>query len=660
MSSTRSPDALPAFRLGLLSLAWCGLVLAGYSLLRDADLRPVLRALGARLLDVAVPLLVVACHLPAAAGVVRLLAPGPLDPRTRLLVTAAQAIAHAMLGAMLAGIAGCFGGAAFAGVPLLLALLCRRELASIRADVCAVLRSALPRLRSFPGCIVLLLLAASLSMALLPAVEQDALHYHLAVPALWLDAGGFCDIPGIIYARFPMHTEMLFATGLALRGEGAARVFHWLCALLAAYGVACLGRRFSSGANALWGSAIFLAVPSVFRVASWAYVEMAGILFLVVAWIVWLEWRTARRNSAWVGFFLGVACGTKYTLLLPAIGLGLAHVARSGRRWLVSGAALLVAALAGGGYWYLRNLVSTGNPVFPFCYEVFGGEGWDAERARVFDAFLRQWGVGGWLLPLRLTFDATFFSIEGFDGVTGPVFLLALPLILWAAVRKAEARATLLLALLLLGCWVFTTHQVRFLLPAFALLAALPAAGWESLPLPWMARAARTAVGAGVLLSLPSHLILFAQDAPLAYAVGLESGDAARERTLSGGDYQVFRAIERVVPPNGRVLFAGSGNPVYLCRRAFHADSVVENHTLRRLLRTGGGATGFARAFAREGFTHLLFRFPLVFGRVAEDGDLTLEERGILMQALNEHGEALLEANGTYLYRLAPPCGAGR
>ena len=65
-----------------------------------------------------------------------------------------------------------------------------------------------------------------------------------------------------------------------------------------------------------------------------------------------------------VGLAAGLAAGTKLNFLLPAavLVIGLAAIAPSGTRWRAFVASAL-AALAGGGYWYLRNLVHTGNPL---------------------------------------------------------------------------------------------------------------------------------------------------------------------------------------------------------------------------------------------------------------------------------------------------------
>jgi hypothetical protein len=40
-----------------------------------------------------------------------------------------------------------------------------------------------------------------------------------------------------------------------------------------------------------------------------------------------------------------------------------------------------VYAIVLGGGWYVRNWLWTGNPVYPFAYEIFGGRGWTAQMA---------------------------------------------------------------------------------------------------------------------------------------------------------------------------------------------------------------------------------------------------------------------------------------
>jgi hypothetical protein len=64
------------------------------------------------------------------------------------------------------------------------------------------------------------------------------------------------------------------------------------------------------------------------------------------------------------GLAVGLAAGTKFTVMAMAAALSLAVVALApvGRRWAAAGWWFL-PALAGGGFWYLRNLIAIGNPL---------------------------------------------------------------------------------------------------------------------------------------------------------------------------------------------------------------------------------------------------------------------------------------------------------
>jgi hypothetical protein len=101
--------------------------------------------------------------------------------------------------------------------------------------------------------------------------------------------------------------------------------------------------------------------------------DIVGIFFLLAAvavalnaWAVWKEEEAGLSTGALVvtGLAAGLAAGTKLNFLLPAavLVLGIAIVTPAGKRWRALGAAGL-AALASGGYWYLRNLFHAGNPL---------------------------------------------------------------------------------------------------------------------------------------------------------------------------------------------------------------------------------------------------------------------------------------------------------
>jgi hypothetical protein len=107
-----------------------------------------------------------------------------------------------------------------------------------------------------------------------------------------------------------------------------------------------------------------------------------------------------------VGLAAGMAAGTKLNFLLPAavIVLGLVLIAPRGARWRALVASGL-AALAGGGYWYLRNLIHSGSPV-PWIHHLgpfdlpSPGQTLGGREAHSVSAYLTNGSVWSeWFLP---------------------------------------------------------------------------------------------------------------------------------------------------------------------------------------------------------------------------------------------------------------------
>ncbi|MFN0059670.1 MAG: ArnT family glycosyltransferase [Planctomycetota bacterium] len=645
----------------LFFVVWAAAVLCGYALWRTEDLQPMLAAILSRVVDIAAPIALVVLYLPAGSWLLRKLVRSPLDATGYLLASTALGLGVAIHVAILCGVCQALHVLPLALVPCVLCGCFQREWRDLFVNARKVWRELRASARTWPVALTLGVLGVSLVMALAPEVSQDALHYHLAVPAAWLDAGGFCEVPGNVYARFPMHLEMLFLSGLAVRGEISAKLFHWLFAVGCCWVLRRITSRTCGSGAANWAALLFISIPTVFRVASWAYVDLGLVFFLLLAWDALLENRQFAAHRYWLpGFLVGMACGIKYTALPIAALFAIVCVCQAplGRR-LQSACEFVSIALLAGGFWYVRNLVELGNPVFPFLYDYLGGAGWDAERAAAYATSLREWGQLDWALPLRVTFDAIFWSVGRFDGIVGPAFLLGLPLAILAIVQRPQARLTGFIALALGISWIATTRQIRFLLPALAFFSVLIPIGWECLGAGTARRAASRFAGIAVLFALSSHVVLFCRDAPLAHAVGLESADSVRARLLPGGDFGLFQRLEQVVPEDGRILFGACGNPVFLCKRDYHADSVVENYTVKMMLAAGGTTAGLRDEFTTRGFTHLLFHWPLVFGESGVQSDLTRAQQQLLSEFLNRHATMTDRAGETVLYRLnvgrAPP-----
>jgi hypothetical protein len=239
----------------------------------------------------------------------------------------------------------------------------------------------------------------------------DSTWYHGPFAAGFYQSGNTIDLhliaPQFLAWFYPANSEVVHAIGmLAFSRDLLSPLLNlgWLVGCLLACW--CIGRPFGVAPWSLALGAIALSVPALGDQAGEARNDIVGIFFLLSAVAIALDAaagpggirrpsRPAVRSAnspgggaagedgrdgpttsedeerglrsgalLLVGLAIGLAAGTKLNFLLPAavLVLGLTALVPRGRRWttlLCSGG----MALAGGGYWYLRNLIHSGNPL---------------------------------------------------------------------------------------------------------------------------------------------------------------------------------------------------------------------------------------------------------------------------------------------------------
>jgi len=197
----------------------------------------------------------------------------------------------------------------------------------------------------------------------------DSTWYHGPFGAGFFQSGDTWDLhfiaPQFLAWFYPANSELVHAMGmLAFDRDVLSPLLNlgWFIGCLVACW--CIGRPYGVAPWSLALGAIALSVPALLDQAGEARNDIVGIFFLLAAVAIALNAREGRNALMVVGLAAGLAAGTKLNFLLPAavLVIGLAFVAPAGARWRAF-ATTSLAALAGGGYWYLRNLVHAGNPL---------------------------------------------------------------------------------------------------------------------------------------------------------------------------------------------------------------------------------------------------------------------------------------------------------
>lgn len=233
-------------------------------------------------------------------------------------------------------------------------------------------------------------------------MEWDSLAYHLAVPKIWIAQGQAVPISFIHHSHFPFAVDNLYALGLQWGGEPGAKAFSLVFLLAGALAIFGLARsRFGSTAG--WcASLAWVSVPTVLWESGTAYIDVAHGLFAGLGALVFLDGilnENGRSRLILGGLLLGLAAGSKYTglqsifaVVLVSAVLGL-RMAQAKANFKSAGMALILA-IGIASPWYIRNAVVTGNPVYPFFYEVLGGKTWGEFEAKIYRNEQQTFGVG--------------------------------------------------------------------------------------------------------------------------------------------------------------------------------------------------------------------------------------------------------------------------
>jgi hypothetical protein len=331
------------------------------------------------------------------------------------------------------------------------------------------------------ACVMALtLIAAALNGLVTPVQGYDSTAYHLPLAATFLrDSAFLTGLNPQLY--YPANGELLQRWALTIGTDQLIAPLSWIMALVCGYALYAIATVLGQSRTAAAIAAMsLLALPLVINLSITGYTDLtttALFLFAVLFLIKW--WQsdgTSLADAVTFGAAAGLAIGSKYsagppTIVLAAMGaialvMWPRHVNGRKAQLLLGGVLAAVAAFVCGGFWYLRNLALTGNPIYPIA--MFGMKGMPLHQLTRGTPALSD---SGWNW---LTYPWTEIGYANpFDEGTGLVFAaLALPAMvfyLWICRTRPNRKGSLLLYILTLALWaVFFRSGV--ILPRYALI----------------------------------------------------------------------------------------------------------------------------------------------------------------------------------------------
>lgn len=523
--------------------------------------------------------------------------------------------------------------------------------------------------------------------AFLPEVDFDVKEYHFGGPKEWYLASQISFLPHNVYTSFPFLTEMLTLLGMvlygdwywgALAGKGVLMAFGPLTAL----GIYVAGRRWFSARAGAWAAFIHLSTPWIYRISIIAYVEGGLACYLFASLMVvmlYLDRETQvpspdfpdevpDRRASWAilaGFLSGSAMACKYpgvvSVVIPCglilvwnawkYSIDKAVVEPSRRRATWYGTLFSIGVFLAMGPWLLKNLVETGNPVYPLLYNVFGGVDWNAELN---DKFRRGHSPDHYQL-LDLAEKVKDVALKS-DWLSPLLFGLA-PMAFFAMSRRRVAWLWLFV-IYQFGIWWLLTHRIdRFwvpLIPVVSLLAGVGAAWNEHRIWRWVIR---IAVGLAATFN-----VAFMTSSLCGYNAYLLDLNRAAEQTAQITSPEIV-LLNAQLPAGSKVLCVGEAE-LFDARFPYVYNTVFDKSVFEEWCGVAGftgvsadrplkSSEEIRRIFREQGITHVLvnwqeiLRYRLTYGYtdfVTPQRFEQLRAQGILGTSMPVPGVQFLES----------------
>ncbi|MBN2329303.1 MAG: hypothetical protein JXR73_19335 [Candidatus Omnitrophica bacterium] len=458
------------------------------------------------------------------------------------------------------------------------------------------------------GFLLMIPLAFAFFCSLMPPTQSDGLRYHLSVPKLYLEHGGFYSIPNIAFSNFPFLIEYLYAIPLAFGLDSTPKMIHASFFLLTIRLIYDMGRRMGCGRSGMYGALLFASVPFASIFASWSFMEMGLTLYTLLTLALCLDameeekkgaGAASRRSIVVCGISGGFLLSCKYTALAPLFlfflmlawpGLSVSWkgVQKKLMRAILFGIVVFLVASP----WFIKNIVLWGNPVYPFAGGIFPTPNW----SRFNDLFFRfhagmkghynelmyspawEWIRDAVTLPFRVTFypgDKIWHPDDFGSWQVGPVWLTLTPLLLLYRSWTPRKVLHLIAGVFLYLVWAYTYRDSRFLLPAMAVMAPLFAVVVEEMVLhrSWT-KWCFIAPVFYCLIFTSSVILLPTKNAPWWVVSGTISKDFYLENVcdFTRNPNQAFRWLKENTRAEETVLLHGIEHPFYCPNKFIGAD----------------------------------------------------------------------------------------
>lgn len=483
----------------------------------------------------------------------------------------------------------------------------------------------------------------SFLFSLVPAIDWDSLNYHLNVPNRYAHSHVLAPIKFLIPSYMPHNIHLLYTVGILAGDFVLAKNINFaigLLLVLQVYGMTT--RFFKDKLTPLLAAYVLLFTPDILHALGLSHADLGYTFFYLISVDCVLKWHRDDEKK-WLllgGSFLGLALGSKYTVLmgvLPLLAalflLVLSRRERSVEAPISCPSIFLAGMLAAMMPWLIRNFMVLRNPIYPLLYSFFGGLDFTNDLSLRWNAYFAT-KFGGTktaldyvLLPWTMTVRGNF-DYKNYGSIVPPLWLIAIPTLIFVnRVRKFILFMMGIFSLCFLF-WIIQVHYTRYLFFTYPLLAIVTAYPIGELIFKnaevygkRLASLLRLLTVLLLVCSSVHFLVPYAVNVVSRYlpvVTGKETEEAFNRRVIA--NYDAFQYINKELPANAKVLFVWE-NRTYNCDRDIVGDHYFTiSSVFELLLPPELTVEEIARNMQKYGITHLFYNENLRSWAYAQRG----------------------------------------
>jgi hypothetical protein len=406
-----------------------------------------------------------------------------------------------------------------------------------------------------------------------PPTNGDTLMGYLAVPKIWINNHRLVEIPYLGFSYLPSNIQLLSTLGMLLKNDILSQLISgFLMGILAAAVVYAAAKEFFSREVGVVAAAIFYATPVVSWLSHSAKVDLGWLFFELLAIYCFVNFLKAKGNMSlkWAllsGIFCGLSAGTKYSVFssviitfVMIIKVVIIDGGKYGEKLRIL-VFFLIPVLLMASPWYIKNYVSTGNPLYP----MFTGMGFGDKSGNYGS------GIFGYLTffwPMSLTRMS-----KGMSMPAGPVFLAFVPCVFLMGKINPKIKFILLYCFVFSLLWYSQVRYTRHFLPALALLSVV--AAYSVCCMRGHKGILRKFVSLILFVMLSSNFVASLDNIGLKglfFVLGGESRDKflsrvfAKEKCTTHANYEMIKYMNTQTDKHARILAFGHPHAYYIER----------------------------------------------------------------------------------------------